>query len=844
MSENSETKLVKLTIDGEVFDVPEGMNLVDAAKQVGNDIPVFCYHPKLGAAANCRMCLVELGAPRPNRQTGELELAWFPGVQTACTHSVRDGMEIKTTTDLVVKSRKEILEFLLSSHPLDCPICDKGGECPLQNLTMEHGPGTSRMYWTDKMRLGKHIPLGEVIYLDQERCIHCARCIRFQDIIVDDPVLSFDYRGRKQRIITNSKPGFDSIWSGNTTDICPVGALTTADFRFNARPWEMVAVASLCTHSPVGANIVYDTRTDRLKGGRTTIRRIMPRQNEEVNETWISDKTRFVHHYMESDERLTQPMMRQNGQLVPVSWNEALQTVVSKFKNAGSAIGAIAGPRLSNEDYYAIQKLIRGLGSSNLSVYPARAEAGDIVAEVGVGVGTNLKNLGEGDVAIVVASDLLNEAPLWWLQLKQASERGAKLIVLNGRPTRLDKFAAHSIRYTYGEEVAAVQALTSDSDEVAKVFAEADNAMIFVGTEGLNAGSSRAVAQAAANALIETGHVGKALNGLVVVWPGANIQGAFDMGMHHAYGPGYEAVDAGMNYTSMVDNMGDLKLLYLAGADPVFDDGDFEAALKNSNTAVIMTDLLLSETAEKYADIVLPVQSISERDGTYTNAMRRIQRFYPAIDVIGESKQDFVIAQEIGQALGIGDIIVSLAPMVFSAIAKAVGIYNGMTYTKLGQVKEQFPDVRGEGMYYGGTQYENKNGLGAQWQTVAERNPSAVRKKDVKAENKVKANAQGLIVVPTTLLYDREPVFQYTELLHKRIAQPHLTINPADAETLGVTHGDMVGVSVNGHTVNVSALISEDTPQGVTLMPRRLQPQGAPVAAAGVPLTKLEKAEA
>ncbi|NDJ53439.1 MAG: molybdopterin-dependent oxidoreductase, partial [Chloroflexi bacterium] len=408
-------ELVTLTVDGVEYQVPKGMNLVDAAKRYAdNDIPVFCYHPKLGHAGNCRMCLVELGTPRRNRQTGEMELAWFPSPQTACTQYVSEGMHIKTTTDKVVDGRREILEFLLSSHPLDCPICDKGGECPLQNLTMSHGPGTSRMYFTDKMKLGKHIPLGEIIYLDQERCIHCARCIRFQEEIVDDPVLSFDLRGRKQQIITNSTPGFDSIFSGNTTDICPVGALTTADFRFNARPWEMVQVASIDSHGPEGTNISFDTRIERAVSGRTTIKRVMPRQNEAVNEIWMSDKTRFVHHYMEHETRLTKPLIRRGGQLVEVEWDEAIREVAAHFRSAGKQIAAIAGPRLSNEDFFAIQDLLRKQGSHNLSAYPTHVEGAEFVASVGVGKGTDIQHLGAGDAIMVVASDLHNEAPIWW----------------------------------------------------------------------------------------------------------------------------------------------------------------------------------------------------------------------------------------------------------------------------------------------------------------------------------------------------------------------------------------------------------------------------------------------
>jgi len=284
---------------------------------------------------------------------------------------------------------------------------------------------------------------------------------------------------------------------------------------------------------------------------------------------------------------------------------------------------------------------MRAQGSNNLAHYPDRMEAGDIAAKVGVAVDTNLKTLGEGDVAIVVASDLLNEAPIWWLQLKQASEHGATIITVNGRETRLDKWAAQTVSYKYGEEVAAVNSL-GDSEAVTA----ASNLIVFVGSEGLDADGSRSVAQAAANLLINTDHVGQANNGLVMVWPGANTQGALDMGVHHAFGPGYISVgNPGLNYAGMVDAIseGSLNLLYVAGANPVFDDGYLEEALKSGNTTVIVTDLSLSETSD-YADIVLPVQSIAERDGTYTSGMRRIQRFYPALNIYGDALTDWQIA--------------------------------------------------------------------------------------------------------------------------------------------------------------------------------------------------------
>ena len=299
---------VKITIDDQEYELPAGANLVDAARTIDNYIPVFCYHPKMEPVGMCRMCLVEMGNIMKDRATGEVMLddngnplvRWLPKLQTACTTTVTDGLVIKTNTEQVDQARQNVVEFLLTSHPLDCPICDKGGECPLQNLTMEHGPGKSRMNFSDKLNLDKHVPLGDLIFLDEERCIQCARCIRFQDEIVGDDVLAFHERGRSLQIITNSDPGFDSYFSGNTTDICPVGALTTADFRFGARPWELTEVPSIDPYDAAGSNISLSTRLDRDAGGRAVIKRVMPRQNEYVNEIWISDKARFGHHFTRS----------------------------------------------------------------------------------------------------------------------------------------------------------------------------------------------------------------------------------------------------------------------------------------------------------------------------------------------------------------------------------------------------------------------------------------------------------------------------------------------------------------------------------------------------------------
>src|SRR5512140_2425714 len=341
-------KQVTLTIDGRHITAPEGMLVVDAAKMANIDIPVFCYHPKMEPVGMCRMCLVELVRPLMDRTTGTpilddkglLKIQFGPKLETACTNPVSDGMVVLTASEKARLGQKSTVEFLLTSHPLDCPICDKGGECPLQNLTMGYGPGRSRFLYDEKLHLAKHYPLGDLIVLDQERCVQCARCIRFQDEIAGDPVLTFSNRARATEIVTFSEPGFDAVFTGNTTDICPVGALTTSDFRFGARPWELKNAASVCSQCAVGCNITFNVRREAKAGGGYVIKRVMPRQNEQVNEIWMCDKGRFAgYHYAEAATRLMAD---------PAQFETTLSRAANKLAAAKADAVILAGGRLAN----------------------------------------------------------------------------------------------------------------------------------------------------------------------------------------------------------------------------------------------------------------------------------------------------------------------------------------------------------------------------------------------------------------------------------------------------------------------------------------------------------------
>jgi len=848
-------ELVTLTIDGKQVTVPAGTLVVNAAKKAGVDIPVFCYHPKMEPVGMCRMCLVEIGRPMIDRATGQpvLEEDGAPKVQfglkleTACTTPVVEGMVVQGMTDKAREGREDIVEFLLTSHPLDCPICDKGGECPLQNLTMGFGPGQSRYLYSEKKHLAKHVPLGELIYLDRERCIQCGRCVRFQSEIVGDPVIGFFNRGRSLEIVTYSEPGFDSYWSGNTTDICPVGALTTADFRFRSRPWELRAAASICNHCPVGCNLTLNIRREAVSGGGWVVKRVMPRQNEAVNEIWICDKGRFGYHFAgrgDESQRLTQPLMRRDGELQPATWDEALDLVVERFKATGDGLLTLAGGRLSNEDFFNLDALTKALGGS--SVLYTDMGGGELTTRVGLAPGSNLGDLGPNSAILVVSCDLEEEAPLWRLRIKRAAERGAKLIVLNPRQTKLDKAAGYIVRYPFGQAAAAVLAMVNaisakrpelpesvrdllrdeTLQEAARAFAEAEDAIVLYGSEGMGLTESDTLAQACANLLVATGHVERANNGLIGVWSRANEQGAWELGLQPRLDLSAALVDA--------------KALYIAGADPVGDDPDYQVAF-GGDKFVVVQELFLTQTA-RLADVVLPAQSWMEREGSYTTGERRVQRYYPALQAttalppqvegpgmrratlltamrpeLQGPQADFAIPALIAERMDSADLAYSGAAAVFVHMAKQLKSFENLNYPKLSEAKEQWPIIGRGDLYYGGTTYENSQGLGVQlplsgetpslsWPQVAE----------------FKLPKLGLMAFPVTRLYDQGTTLLPSQLLEDRIGEPYVVLNAEDAGRLKIQDGGMVRmvISGSGHSVVVPARLDEELPERVVLVPR------------------------
>lgn len=776
----------------------------------------------------CRMCLVDVGRPVIDRvsgqpvldQTGQPKIQFGAKLETACTTPVSEGMVVVGMSEKVLDARKEILEFLLTSHPLDCPICDKGGECPLQNLTMAWGPGESRFEFSQKMHLAKHVPLGELIYLDRERCIQCGRCVRFQEIIAEDPVIGFYNRGRRIEIVTFSEPGFDSYWSGNTTDICPVGALTSADFRFKARPWELKAAASICTQCPVGCNTTLNVRREAASGGEIVIKRTMPRQNEYVNEIWICDKGRFTYHFAQDRQRLDQPLIRKHGELVPASWAEAFDMAAERIKEAGSRLLTVAGGRLSNEDLFNLKELTDSQGGE--AILYTNMAGGEQTLSVGLSAGSNLGELGKGSAILVVASDLEEEAPVWWLRVNEAAKRGATLIVLNPRPTKLDRHAAHVVRYPYGNEAAVVLALVNvlsakrpglpeavqalmrkpELQAAAKVVAEAENLIVFYGSEGIGLGGTQALAQACTNLVLATSHYGRANNGLVGVWRRVNDQGAWELGFRPVM-----PVD---HQPDLFTKMSQAPVLYLAAADPAGDD----PARFSPGGFLIVQELFMTATA-RLADVVLPAQSWAEREGTYTNGERRVQRFYPAIPERPGTLADFSLTGKIAERLGI-EMETRFPILAFNALSQANKAFAGLSYQRLSQVEEQWPIIGRSDLYYGGTTYENRHGMGVHLALVGgEPGLSWPAMADFSGPK------MGLLAVPITYLFDEGNTIKTSILLKERTPAPFVLISPNDAERMRIPDGSPVRVSPEtGHPAIAIAKVAPDVPERILLAPR------------------------
>jgi NADH-quinone oxidoreductase subunit G len=612
---------VNVSINGVTLATDKGRMLIDVAEELGIFVPRFCYHPGMKSVAVCRMCLVQVEGQRK--------------LLPACATPVADEMVVNTVAPEAVDAQEGMLEFLLINHPLDCPICDRGGECPLQDQTYRHGPGSSR-YVEPKRTYEKALEISDLVVLDRERCVLCWRCVRFCDEISGDQFIQLVDRGAGTQILTFNDEPFDSYFSGNTIQICPVGALTSKPYRFVSRPWDLETAPSVCSYCAVGCPITNEARDKKLV-------RCQALPNEEVNDFWICDKGRFGYHYVSSTERLTNPLIRGADDSFEVSsWGAAIDAVSAALD--GKRVGIIAGGHLTTEDSYAVGRLARevlGTNDVDARIQDSGAAYQTFAETVGVAGSTaTLTDLVEAKSIVWVGPDPKETLPVLYLRLRNAViERGATLTVVGPRRTSLDGIATSVVRCGPGEE----------SSELAKLSGLQGPTVVCWGPSSPGRDETT-LAQGAASLAAASGAK------VLLCVPHAGSQGALDMGVHPSIAAGGVVTeDRGRDVRGMLEAAaaGELDTLLIFGADLVSDFPDAELVQRalGSEVFVAVAELFPTETVS-FADVVFPSVAYAEREATFTNLERRIQKLERLLQPPGTAREIWDVCRALASARG------------------------------------------------------------------------------------------------------------------------------------------------------------------------------------------------
>jgi NADH-quinone oxidoreductase subunit G len=632
--------MIEIDLDGQKVSVPEGSMVMQAADKVGTYIPHFCYHKKLSIAANCRMCLVDIEkAPKP---------------MPACATPVTQGMIVRTKSDKALNAQQGVMEFLLINHPLDCPICDQGGECQLQDLAVGYGASSSR-YDEDK-RVVYPKDVGPLISMQEmNRCIHCTRCVRFGQEVAGVMELGMIHRGEHAEITTVAGDTIDSELSGNMIDICPVGALTSKPFRYSARTWELSRRKSVSPHDSTGANVIV-----QVKGAQ--VMRIVPFENDDVNECWLADRDRFSYEALNTAERLTAPMIRQGGAWKTVSWNDALDYVARgltqiSVEHGAQSVGALAAPMSTVEELHLLAKVVRGLGSENIDTR-LREPAGVAPGGALRWLGRTVASLSDLQRVLVVGSFLRKDHPLFAQRIRQAARRGAKVMSVHAlrddwlMPMGASIAAAPSAwpqaLASIAAAVAAAKGIAAPSDVAASDEAKAIAAALQSG-ERKAVLLGNAAAQHPDAALIERlGRWIAAQTGATFGWlgDGANAVGAQLVGANRSA--------AGLGAAQMLAADAPLKACVLLNVEPGLDAADGPAAL----AALARAEMVVSLTSfaphdGDVADVLLPIAPFTETSGTFVNAEGRVQSFHGVVKPLGEARPAWKVLRVLGNLLGL-----------------------------------------------------------------------------------------------------------------------------------------------------------------------------------------------
>jgi NADH-quinone oxidoreductase subunit G len=790
-----EQNIITLTIDGREIEAIEGAMLVDAAKQGDVEIPYFCYEPKLGQPVGaCRMCLVEIEG--------------IPKLQTSCSTPVKDGMVVHTQTDRVREAQNAIVEFLLVNHPLDCPVCDKGGECPLQDITFGWGRGISRMV-EPKRHFQKPLALSPLVAIDRERCILCYRCVRFSQEISEDYQLIFTERGAHTYVGTHDGHPYVAPFSGNIIELCPVGALTSQPYRFRARPWDIESAGSICTLCPAQCNVSFTVRDERAM-------RVLSRDNDgnqDVDDGWLCDKGRFAYQAIHSDDRITRPLVRDGDELREVSWERAMETARGLAKHPGRTAALVGGP-VSNEEGFLLQKILReGLhsndidsrGGGEISSVNARALAAPELQ-------ASVPDIEFAHTVLLLGVDPLEDAPILDLRIRKGVRRnGVTLAVATARPTHLERNATHIARYAPGQELDFLDALhrtivgADDPTrpvgqtvaDLATQLREGGEDVVILYSERLAEPAATLVAQIAAG----LGLAGREGAGVIAIPAGANGRGLREAGAVPDAGPGYAPIaEAGRSAAEIAQAAvdGEVTALWLVQTDPVRDLENrelWERALRSAGLVVAHASVL-TEGLREHANVIFPAESHAEKEGTVVHPDGRLQRLRIAIQHPGDVRPGWRAIAELGETCGL-ELPYRRSADVFEQLVAAVPFYAGITLDEIGGTGVRWPE-RG----------------------AASALPAAAGFAPLPATSDAFAPAatNGHLAFGTYRPLWAAPEVEISPALQYLVPRQSVELSPADASLRGIADGEEVVVSQNGTRLAATAVIRSSVPDGAAFL--------------------------
>ncbi len=792
-----ERSAISFTIDGAEVRAPEGIMLVDAAKYGGVEIPVFCYEPKLGAPVGaCRMCLVEIEG--------------IPKLQTACSTPVRDGMSVVTKSPRVIEAQNSVVEFILANHPLDCPVCDKGGECPLQDISYGWGRGKSR-FAEPKRHFDKPVGLSPSIAIDRERCILCYRCVRFSQEVSEDYQLVLLDRGADSHVGTFDGSEYIAPFSGNIIELCPVGALTSRAYRFRARPWDIEQGGSVCSMCPGQCNVSYSVRDDKVM-------RVLARDNSAVDDGWLCDRGRFAYQAWESEARITQPLVRQGDKLLPARWDHALEVAAAALKKAGAKSAALAGGGTTNEEAWLLRRLmIEGLGSRNIDSRRTGKLSADVARTLTEpAVTASIPDVEWADAILVLGTELVDEMPILDLRVRKAVNRnGAKLVVATARPSALDDKASVVCRYAPRAVDAFAQALLAaisgaelgdlptragasaeDIAAAADLLKGAERPVILWGEKILYYDTA-APAMTIANIVdqLKLGQIDGA--GHLQIPIQANGRGLREVGFLPNLGPALTEEGDGLSSNEIREQLGDdVNALLLLDADPVVDypgGASWDEQLAKAGT-VISFATWMGGAAEAHADVIFPLEVGPEKEGTLTHADGRLQRLRQTVERAGEVNAGWWVIAELAKRVGL-DLGVKVVHQATAQVAAGVPIYAGISADEIG-------------------------GTGVRWQErdAASALPAPSRRTFDLETPAAASQPNGKLRLGTFRSIWGGGDVANAATLSPLVSNTRVELAPEDGERLGVKSGDQVTLATESGQITAIVALRDAIPAGAAFL--------------------------